>query len=86
MPTLGSPPELGLVSQGSFALRIAGSAVHLYSILQVYELMSANNPSEGMLSFVVADQAVMETHFDSIGCRVKTRVDFDEIKSLCITI
>lgn len=63
-----------MVSQGSFALRIAGSAVHLYSILRVYELMSASDPSEGMLAWpvVAVDQAAMETHFDPIGRRVKT--------------
>lgn len=75
-----------MVSQGSFALRIAGSAVHLYSILRVYELMSASDPSEGMLGWPAVDQAAMETHFDPIGRRVKTRVGFDEIKLLCITI
>lgn len=76
-----------MVPQGSFALRIAGSAVHLYSILQVYELMSANDPSGGMLACrCPGPTAAMETHFEPIDCGVKTRVDFDEIKSLCITI
>lgn len=49
--------------------------------------MSASDPTEGMLARAVAvDQAAMETHFDPIGRRVKARVDFDEVKSLCITI
>lgn len=74
-----------MVSQGSFALRIAGSAVHLYSILWVYELMSVRHP-RGDVGPVAVDQAAIETHFDPIGRRAKTRVDFDEIKSLCITI
>lgn len=60
-----------MVSQGSFALRIAGSAVHLYSILRVYELMSASALPSGCW-LVAVDQTAMETHFDLIDRGVKS--------------
>lgn len=47
-PTLGSSPVPRVAFTGLICTpRSAGSAVHLYSILRVYELMLANTPSLG---------------------------------------